>query len=129
MIFSSRMIFYLVFYLNIDIILWSKMPSTIPIIIQWWKPKQRRIWFCLFLINPCYDSKTKHIEFWLEVSKVLHLSINPVSWLFTMLGWFLPEKAENSLIVKDCFFAKNDYRNIWEYSIASNMIWLWLFIE
>ena len=97
--------------------------------LQWWKPKQRRNWFCLFLKNPCYDSKIMHVEFWLEVSKVLHLSINPVSWLFTMPELFLPEKAEKSLNVKDYFFAKNDCRNIWKYSFASDMIELWLVIE
>ena len=42
---------------------------------------------------------------------------------------FLPEKAENSLNVKDYFFAKNDCRNIWEYSFASDMIELSLVIE
>ena len=98
-------------------------------VLQWWKWKQRRNWFCLFLKNPCYDSKIMHVEFWLEVSKVLHLSINPVSWLFTMPELFLPEKAENSLNVKDYFFAKNDCRNIWKYSFASDMIELWLVIE
>ena len=81
--------------------------------IQWWKWKQRRNWFCLFLKNPCYDSKIMHVEFWLEVSKVLHLSINPVSWLFTMPELFLPEKAENSLNVKDYFFFQKWLQKHW----------------
>ena len=132
-IFLLPIIILVHFWCNwVNLILLRITERVIPIsnqCVQWWKWKQRRNWFCLFLKNPCYDSKIMHVEFWLEVSKVLHLSINPVSWLFTMPELFLPEKAENSLNVKDYFFAKNDCRNIWEYSFASDMIELWLVIE
>ena len=80
-------------------VLWRNITNDRYLTIKWWNlyylDLSRWIWFwclgflvlyffCLFLTNYWYGSTSKHLELWLEVSKTLHKSINPVSCLFTI---------------------------------------------
>ena len=68
--------------------------------------------FCLCLTNHWYGSTSKHLELWLEVSKTLHKSINPVSWLFTILEPFSPERSKNPPKTKDLLFIQKCWQTL-----------------
>ena len=82
------------------------------LLLQCAKTKERWNLFCLFLTNYWYDNASKHLELWIKVSKTLHKSINPVSWLFTILEPFSPERSKNPPKTKDLLFIQKCWQTL-----------------
>ena len=87
----------------------SQISRCLLVLPYQWAVRNKQNKICSSFVS--YVNKL-HLKSWLEVSKTLHKSINPVSWLFTILEPFSPERSKNPPKTKDLLFIQKCWQTL-----------------